>query len=246
MTEPQEASTRMIEEDERPVRRIKEYPDELPRERLLNVGASSLKNSELIAILLSTGTQRETVFDLSERLLREHGGLLGLQKLDVRELMRLHGLGPAKATLLKAALEIGRRLAMLPMADRPPILSPEDVVQIYGIEMAALDQEQLRVVLLDTKNKIIEMRVIYQGSVNEASVRIGELFRDAVRLHAVGIIVMHNHPSGDPTPSSADVALTSDVVAAGKLLDIKVLDHLIVGQGRHVSLKRLGLGFAKT
>jgi DNA repair protein RadC len=90
------------------------------------------------------------------------------------------------------------------------------------------------------------MRVIYQGSVNEASVMIGKLFRDAARLHSVGIIVMHNHPSGDPTPSSADVALTSDVVAAGKLLDIKVLDHLIVGQGRHVSLKRLGLGFAKT
>jgi DNA repair protein RadC len=228
-----------------PTRKIKEYPEELPRERLLNVGASSLKNSELIAILLGTGTQRESVFDLSERLLRENGGFLGLQKLDVRELMRLHGLGPAKATLLKSALEIGRRLALVSMADRPPISSPEDVAQIYGVEMAPLEQEQLRVVLLDTKNKVIDMRIVYQGSVNEATVRVGELFRDAVRLNAVGVILMHNHPSGDPTPSSADVALTADVVAAGRLLDITVLDHLIIGQGKHTSLKRLGLGFSR-
>jgi DNA repair protein RadC len=227
-------------------RRIKEYPDELPRERLLNVGASSLKNSELIAILLGTGTQKESVFTLSERLLRDHGGFMGLQKLDVRELMQLHGLGPAKATLLKSALEIGRRLALVSMADRPPISSPEDIVQIYGVEMAPLEQEQLRVVLLDTKNKIIDMRIVYQGSVNEASVRIGELFRDAVRLNAVSVILMHNHPSGDPTPSGADVSLTVEVVAAGRLLDIAVVDHLIIGHGSHVSLKRLGLGFAKS
>ncbi len=228
-------------------RRIRDsYPEELPRERLIRDGPGSLKNSELIAILLRTGVVGESVFDLSERLLRDHGGLTGLQRLDVREMMRLHGLGEAKATTLKAALEIGRRLALLPLADRPPIASPEDLAQIYGIEMAALEQEQLRVVHLDTRNRIIEMRMIYQGSANEASVRIGELFRHAVRLNAVSVILMHNHPSGDPTPSGADVALTADVVAAGKLLDIAVVDHLVFGQGRHVSLKRLGLGFPRS
>ncbi|HYI25335.1 MAG TPA: DNA repair protein RadC [Thermomicrobiales bacterium] len=221
------------------------YPEEMPRERLIRDGPGSLKTSELIAILLRTGVVGEPVFDLSERLLRENGGLLGLQRLETRTLMQMHGLGEAKATTLKSALEIGRRLALLPLADRPAIASPEDVAQIYGIEMAALEHEQLRVVLLDTRNRIIEMRIIYQGSANEASVRIGELFRDAVRLNAVSIILMHNHPSGDPTPSGADISLTAEVVAAGKLLDIVVVDHLVFGQGRHVSLKRLGLGFPR-
>jgi DNA repair protein RadC len=230
-----------------PLRSIREtYPTELPRERLIRDGASSLQTSELIAILLRTGVVGESVFALSERLLRENGGLLGLQRLDVRELMQLHGMKEAKASTLKAALEIGRRLALMPLAERPAISSPEDVAQLYAVEMAALEQEQLRVVLLDTRNRIIEMRVIYQGSANEASVRIGELFRDAVRLNAVGVILMHNHPSGDPTPSGADIALTADVVAAGKLLDITVVDHLVFGQGRHVSLKRMGLGFPRS
>lgn len=229
-----------------PSRSIRDsYPEELPRERLIRYGPASLKTSELIAILLRTGVVGEPVFDLAERLLRENGGLLGLQRLDMHALMRMHGLGEAKATTLKASLEIGRRLALLPLAERPAITSPEDVAQLYGIEMAALEQEQLRVVLLDTRNRIMEMRVLYQGSANEASVRIGEVFRDAIRANAVGLVLMHNHPSGDPTPSAPDIALTAEVVAAGKLLDIAVIDHLIFGQGRHVSLKRLGLGFPK-
>ncbi len=183
---------------------------------------------------------------LSARLLEEYGGFIGLQRRDYAEFLRMGGLGPAKAATLKAALEIGRRVAKLPIEDRPAISSPEDVVNLIGFEMAALEQEQLRVVLLDTKNRIIRSPMVYQGSVNEASVRIGELFREAVRVNAVSIILVHNHPSGDPTPSGADVALTTNVVAAGKLLDIAVVDHLVIGQGKHVSLKRLGLGFART
>ena len=143
-------------------------------------------------------------------------------------------------------MEIGRRVARMPIEDRPGIASPEDVVNLIGYEMAALEQEQLRVVLVDTRNRIIRSVMVYQGSVNEASVRIAELFREAVRSNAVGVILVHNHPSGDPTPSSADVALTAEVIAAGKLLDITVIDHLIIGQGKHVSLKRLGLGFTKS
>lgn len=221
-------------------------PERMPRERLEQDGAEVLADHELIAILLRTGTVQEGVLRLSSRLLKEYGGFVGLQRCDFAEFLTMGGLGPAKAATLKAALEIGRRVARMPIDERPAISSPEDVVNLIGYEMAALEQEQLRVVLLDTKNRIIRSPMIYQGSVNEASVRIGELFREAVRGNAVSIILVHNHPSGDPTPSGADIALTSDVVAAGKLLDITVVDHLIIGQGRHVSLKRLGLGFSRT
>lgn len=222
-------------------------PDLMPRERMERFGPESLADHELIAILLRTGTEREGVLRLSRRLLDEGGGFVGLQRRDYHELLAEGGLGPAKAAALKAALEIGRRVARLPIEDRPAISSPEDVIDLIGFEMAALEQEQLRVVLLDTKNRIIRAPVqLYQGSVNEASVRIAELFREAVRANAVSVILVHNHPSGDPTPSAADVALTAEVVAAGTLLDIKVLDHLIVGQGRHASLKRLGLGFPRS
>lgn len=221
-------------------------PDLMPRERLEQEGTGVLADHELIAILLRTGTANEGVLRLSARLLEEYGGFAGLQRRDYAEFLRMGGLGPAKAATLKAALEIGRRVAKLPVEDRPAISSPEDVVNLIGFEMAALEQEQLRVVLLDTKNRIIRIPMVYQGSVNEASVRIGELFREAVRVNAVSIILVHNHPSGDPTPSGADVVLTTDVVAAGKLLDIAVVDHLVIGQGKHVSLKRLGLGFART
>ncbi len=221
-------------------------PDLMPRERLEQEGAGVLADHELIAILLRTGTVNEGVLRLSARLLEEYGGFIGLQRRDYAEFLTMGGLGPAKAATLKAALEIGRRVAKLPIDERPAIASPEDVVNLIGFEMAALEQEQLRVVLLDTKNRIIRSPMVYQGSVNEASVRIGELFREAVRVNAVSIILVHNHPSGDPTPSGADVALTVEVVAAGKLLDIAVVDHLVIGQGKHVSLKRLGLGFART
>jgi DNA repair protein RadC len=219
-------------------------PDERPRERLRLRGAASLSTSELLAILLNTGLKGEPVTDLAQRLLRDHGGLTGLMRMDVVELATIRGLGEAKAAKLKAALEVGIRLAALGPEQRPQISSPDDVVNLIGIEMAALDQEQLRAVLLDTKHRVLAIRTVYQGSVNQAQVRIAEVFRDAIRHNAVAIVAVHNHPSGDPTPSSADVTLTAELVRAGTLLDVELLDHLIVGQGRHVSLRRLGLGFA--
>jgi DNA repair protein RadC len=173
-------------------------------------------------------------------LLAHHGGLRGPLRLEVAELARIRGLGDAKAVRLQAALELGRRLAVLLPEERPLVGSPEDVANLLQIEMAALEQEQLRVVLLDTKHRILETRTVYQGSVNQAQVRVSEVFRDAVRQNAPAIVAVHNHPSGDPTPSAADVALTIEIVAAGQLLDIELLDHLIIGQGRWLSLKRLG------
>ena len=188
----------------------------------------------------------ETVTDLSQRLLAHHGGLRGIFRLDVAELARIRGLGDAKAVRVKAALELGRRLAALSPEERPPVGSPEDVANLLGSEMAALEQEELRVVLLDTKHRIVRTATVYRGSVNQAQVRVAEVFRDAVRQQATAIVAVHNYPSGDPTPSAADVALTVEIVAAGQLLDIELLDHLIIGQGRWLSLKRLGLGFPKT
>ena len=151
-----------------------------------------------------------------------------------------------RLTGLKAALELGRRLAALSPDDRPQVTSPDDVANLLQIEMAALEQEQLRVVLLDTKHRILGSRTVYQGSVNQAQVRIGEIYRDAVRQNATAIVAVHNHPSGDPTPSAADVSLTVEMVRAGEMLDIDLLDHLIIGQGRWLSLRRLGLGFPKS
>lgn len=218
-------------------------PDERPRERLKLRGASALSDGDLIAIILNTGTIGEPVTMVAQRLLAQHGGLRGLQKLDLAELTRERGVGDAKGVRLKAALELGRRLAALGGDDRPQILTPDDVFNLVAIEMAALDQEQLRVVLLDTKHRVLAIRTVYQGSVNQAQVRVAEVFRDAVRANALAVMVVHNHPSGDPTPSAADIALTVELVRAGRMLDIEVLDHLIVGQGSNASLRRLGLGF---
>lgn len=217
--------------------------DERPRERLMAYGAASLSTTELLAIIINVGIVGESVTSLSQRLLAEQGGLAGLLKLDVTELAQVRGIGPAKATKIKAALEMGRRLAATSTDERPRIESPEDVVRIVGVEMSALDQEQLRVLLLDTQHGVLATRTVYQGSANQAIVRVGELFRDAIRHAAVAVVLVHNHPSGDPTPSSADISMTAEVVEAGKLLDITVIDHIIIGHGRHSSLKRLGLGF---
>jgi len=220
-------------------------PDERPREKLKLRGPSALSDGDLLAIILNTGIVGETVTDVSQRLLAEYGGLRGLFQMDVAELSRIRGLGDAKSVRLKAALELGRRLAALSPDARPQVGSPEDIANLLHIEMAALEQEQLRVVLLDTKHRILGTRTVYQGSVNQAQVRVAEVFRDAIRQNATAIVAVHNHPSGDPTPSAADVALTVEIVAAGRLLDIELLDHLIIGQGRWVSMKRLGLGFGK-
>lgn len=218
-------------------------PDERPRERLKLRGPQSLSDGDLLAIILNTGIVGETVTDLSQRILAEHGGLRGLMQMEVGELARVRGLGEAKAIRLKASLELGRRLAALSPDQRPQITSPDDVSALLGIEMAALTQEQLRVVLLDTKHRVLAVRTVYQGSVNQAQVRVAEVFRDAIRHTAVAIVAVHNHPSGDPTPSAADVSLTTELCRAGALLDIELLDHLIIGQGKWQSLRRLGLGF---
>ena len=219
-------------------------PEERPREKLKQRGSQALSDGELIAILLATGSFGETVTDLAQRMIGDNGGLYGLMQQDLAVLTHYRGVGEAKAISLRAALELGRRLAATGPEVRPQVGSPEDIANLLAIEMGALEQEQVRVVMLDTKHRVMAIRTIYQGTANEARVRVSEVFKESVRAGAVAIAVAHNHPSGDPTPSAADVSLTVDLEKAGKLLDIEVLDHVIIGRGRWVSLRRLGLGFS--
>ena len=216
---------------------------EKPRERLQNSGPNALSNTELVAILLRVGVGGESVVNLAQRLLATFGGLAGLARASLAELCAVKGVGLAKAAQIKAALELGRRLLIAGPETRPQIRSASDAANLLLLEMSFLDQEHMRVLLLDTKHHVLDAPTIYVGSLHTSVVRVGELFREAIKQNCAAIILAHNHPSGDPTPSSEDVAVTQQVVAAGKLLDIEVLDHLIIGQQRYVSLRERGLGF---
>jgi len=223
---------------------IKELPTgDQPRERLRNQGSAALADAELLAILLRVGVEGTNVVQLAQQLLIEYGGWPGLQRASFEDLQRRHGMGTAKTAQVKAALEIGRRLALSESSERFQIRSPADVARLMQIEMSHLDQEHLRVICVDTKNRILKTQTLYIGSLNSSLVRIGEIFKEAIRLNAAAIIVVHNHPSGDPTPSADDVLVTRQIVEAGRLLDIEVLDHLVIGHGRYVSMRERGLGF---
>jgi len=210
---------------------------------LEHYGAQALSNAELLAIILRTGVQGESVLHLASRLLARYGGLLGLARANFSELCAERGLGPAKATQLIAALELGRRLLIASPEERPVVRSPADAASLLMMEMSLLQQEHLRLLLLDTKNRVLGMPTVYIGSLNMSVLRVGEVFREAIRQNCAAVIVAHNHPSGDPTPSPEDVAVTERIVNAGKLLDVEVLDHLVIGQQRYVSMKERGLGF---
>jgi DNA repair protein RadC len=223
---------------------IKELPvDERPRERLLHAGASALSTAELMAIILRTGVGGENVLSVAQRVLARFDGLPGLARASVAELTAEHGIGKAKVTQLKAAFELGRRLIVSSPAERPQVRSPADAAQLLMAEMSLLEQEHLRLVLLDSKNHVLSIPTVYVGSLNTSLIRVGELFRYALKENCAALIVAHNHPSGDPTPSPEDVLVTGKIVEAGQLLDIEVLDHLIIGHGRFLSLKERGLGF---
>ncbi len=224
---------------------VREWPrSEQPREKLAAQGANQLSSAELLAILLRVGSQGEDVLSLSQRLLVTYGGLTGLSRISLPVLEGERGLGPAKAVTVKAALELGRRLMLDPGEQRLQVRSPLDVADLLMLEMVGLDQECLRTVLLNTKNMVIGSPIIYKGSVNTTAIRVGEVFKEALRQNCPSIIVVHNHPSGDPTPSPEDISVTREIVQAGRLLDVEVLDHLVIGHHRYVSLKERGLGFS--
>jgi len=235
----------MTDANKPPVYRITDLNEtERPRERLSALGPQALSNAELLGILLRVGVQGQNAVEMGQQLLSDFHGLAGLHRAPFEELINQHGIGEAKAAQIKAAIELGRRLTVESPEERPTINSPADVAALVQYEMSALEQEHLRVLLLDTRNHVIDIVEVYQGSVNMSQIRVGEVFKAAIRRNATAVIVVHNHPSGDPTPSPDDQAVTRALVQAGKLLDLEVLDHIIIGQGRSVSMKERGLGFA--
>lgn len=226
------------------MRSIREMPPtERPRERLAARGAAGLSSAELVGLLWGSGSRGRSAVDLAEDVLARHDGLTGLARATDVELESVPGIGAAKAAQLAAAFELGRRLLADWPAGRWTIRSARDVADRLVLQMGRLEREELRVVLLNTKNVVLRVATVYQGNVSSSLVRVGELYRDAVRLNATGVILVHNHPSGDPTPSPDDLHLTAEALAAGRLLDIDLLDHLVVGHDAWVSLRDRGVSF---
>lgn len=211
--------------------------DERPRERLQKHGADSLSTADLLAIILRTGTTRDNVMELSNKLLLKYGGLGGLMSAGFHELCNEYGLGMAKSAQLKAALEIGKRLGMQQLEKKYQIKSADDAAKLVRMELMYLDHEEMHILVLDTKNQVVENIKRYKGTVNSSVLRISEIFRPAIVRNCPHVIICHNHPSGDPTPSPEDVEVTKQLVEAGKLLDIDLLDHIVIGNPRYVSLK---------
>jgi DNA repair protein RadC len=220
---------------------IRDFPqDERPRERFIQNGPESLSNHELIAILLRTGTKDESVLQLSNRLLTNFEGLRLLKAATLEEMTEIKGIGQAKAIQILAAVEIGRRIANLNYTDRYVIRSPEDGANYVMNDMRFLSQEHFVCLYLNTKNQVLHKQTIFIGSLNASIVHPREVFREALKRSAASIICLHNHPSGDPAPSREDIEVTKRLVECGKMIGIDLLDHLIIGENKFVSLKEKG------
>lgn len=221
---------------------IKEMPSEQrPRERLIKEGSGALSDIELLAIMLRVGTIDMSAIELATLLLSKHENLRNLLHVTVEELMSIKGIGVAKAAQIRAALELGRRVAISVAGDRLSIKSPDDAASIVMEEMRHLDREHFVALLLNVKNQLIARELISIGTLNSSSVHPRELFKPAIRRSAASIILVHNHPSGDPEPSREDREVTKRLMEAGKIIGIEVLDHLVIGDNKFVSLKAKGL-----
>ncbi|MGI8927278.1 MAG: RadC family protein [Tepidiformaceae bacterium] len=234
----------MVDTYERPVapyRTMREMADDdRPRERLLKHGPEVLSEAELVAIVLGSGLAGENVIDLARRLMDGLNGLAGLVRADAAALQQTRGLGPAKAAQLTAAIELGRRVQQLDPDARPMLTSPEAVFALLGARLLGKTKEELLVLSLDTRGRLLGAPAAAGGTVNAISVRAAEVFRSPMLLEAVSVVLVHNHPSGDPRPSPQDIAVTKGLAAAGELLEIALLDHVIIGQNNFVSMDREG------
>ena len=225
-------------------KRVREMPlIDRPRERLTAAGPAALTSAELISLVWGAGGHRRSALDLASDVLSRHDGLTELARADALELAVVPGIGRVRAAQLIAAFELGRRSIAERPGGRWTVRSPRDVADRLLPRMGHLEREELGVLLLNAKNVVLRESTIYRGNVSAALVRVAELFRDAVRTHAAGVIVVHNHPSGDPEPSPDDLHLTAEAIAAGRLLDIPVLDHIILAADAYVSLRDRGVAF---
>lgn len=218
--------------------KIKDIPtNERPRERLIKYGESVLSNAELLAIILRTGNKNESAIDLSRRILSQNGGLSYLAKASAYELSKINGIGIAKACQIKSCIEIGKRLLTSKEKDNVKISSPDDIAYLVMEDMRYLSKEHFRAIFLNTKNIVISIKDISIGSLNSSIVHPREVFIEAIKMSAASLIVCHNHPSGDPSPSEEDIKVTKRLKEAGNILGIDLLDHLIIGDGRYISLR---------
>ena len=213
---------------------------ETPRERLLRIGPGALRADELLAIILQNGSRTSTVFDLSSSILEAVGGLYGLVDVQVEELMQIRGIGVAKALQIAAGIELGRRVARKPTDERLQIRSAEDAAEYVMDRLRHLKKEHFVTLHLDTKHRLLGEETCSVGSLDASIVHPREIFKSAVKRSASAILCIHNHPSGDPTPSPEDIAVTQRLCESGRILGIDVLDHIVVGDGRFVSLRAQG------
>jgi DNA repair protein RadC len=221
-------------------RRVCDLPaEERPLYRLHRHGTDALATTELLALVLGTGDAP----GLAEELLIRFGSLHQLARANKAQLLKVRGIGDAQAGRLAATLELSRRLQEPPAEERPRIITPADGANLLLPRMRHLEQEELWVILLDTRNRVMKIAEIYKGSLNSSVVRTGEIFRPAIEMAAAAIIVAHNHPSGDPSPSPEDIRVTKQIAQAGKVLDIELLDHLVLGVQGFTSMKERGIGF---
>ncbi|MGE5473388.1 MAG: RadC family protein [Ignavibacteriales bacterium] len=225
--------------------RIKDIPeDERPYERLVKYGAQALSNAELLAIIIKTGTKEETSLGVAQRLLKldeESEGLTFLNSIAFEELQSIKGIGKVKAIQIKAIVELSNRLYANRKNGRVVVTTPEDVSRIVMQEMRCLKQEELRVLVLNSKNTVLKTHVAALGGLNTSAIEAREVFKEAVRSGAAGIILVHNHPSGDPQPSKEDILFTKKIAGGAQTLGIKMLDHIIIGDGIFVSFKEKNL-----
>ena len=221
---------------------IRDYPkEERPRERFLQDGPQSLSNQELLALLLRTGSREESVLQLSGRLINSFKGLRLLKEASVEELTVIKGIGEAKAIQILASVELGRRINNLNDQDRYVIRSPEDGANYCMEEMRFLSQEHFVCLYLNTKNQVLQKTTVFIGSLNASIVHPREVFKEAFKRSAASIICLHNHPSGDPSPSREDIEVTKRLVECGKIIGIEVLDHIIIGDGQITSFIERGI-----
>ncbi|ADO77373.1 RadC family protein [Halanaerobium praevalens] len=221
---------------------IKELPAaERPREKLLRKGSKFLSNAELLALIIRTGNKERTAVELAQDLLNLYGGLKGLQDLSCEELKKINGIGTAKAAQINALIELSCRISALKNQKNDLVSNPIQAAELLAAEMRFLKQEVLRVILLDVKNKVISVPEISRGGLSSSIVHPREVFKEAIRRSSAAIILVHNHPSGDPTPSADDLSITKKLVKTGKIIGIEIIDHIIIAGDKYLSFKEKGL-----
>ncbi len=222
--------------------RIKDLPPETrPREKFIKYGPRAVSNADLLAILLGSGTRKISALDLANKILSDAGGLRELARKDLGDLKKYKGIGLKKAVVISAAFELSRRIQSEPVSEKPQITSPEDIARIFVPRLADLNKEILVVILLNTANRIIKEVVVSEGNLNSSVIHPREVFKPAIDELSTSIILVHNHPSGNPEPSRMDIEVTKQIYQAGEIIGIKLLDHVIIAGDKFISMVQLGL-----